>query len=89
MEDYLREVLDNFREEMTGRVETPAATHLFEVRRGEEQVFLDESFARAFHHSISQLLFTSTRCRKDIQTAVAFLTTRTKATDEDDWRKLR
>ena len=89
MEDYLRKVLDNFREEMTGRVETPAATHLFEVRRGEEQVFLDESFARSFHHSIAQLLFISTRCRKDIQTAVAFLTTRTKATDEDDWRKLR
>jgi hypothetical protein len=31
----------------------------------------------------------STRVRRDIQTAVAFLTTRVKNPDEDDWGKLK
>jgi hypothetical protein len=31
----------------------------------------------------------STRVRRDIQTAVAFLTTRVKKPDEDDWGKLK
>ena len=35
-----------------------------------------------------QLLFACTRCRKYIQTAVAFLTTRVQEPDEDDWKKL-
>ena len=38
---------------------------------------------------MAQLLFTGIRCRKDAQTAIAFLTTRVRNTDEDDWKKLR
>ncbi len=37
---------------------------------------------------MAQLLFVTMRCRRDIQTAVAFLTTRVKDPDEDDWVKL-
>ena len=40
-----------------------------------------------FHHTAAQLLFLSCT-RHDIQTAVAFLTTRVKAPDKDDWGKL-
>ena len=36
-----------------------------------------------------QLLFLATRARRNIQTAVAFLTTRVKRPDKDDWGKLR
>jgi len=42
-----------------------------------------------FHHTVAQLLFMATRARRDIQTAVAFLTTRVKNPDEDDWGKLK
>jgi hypothetical protein len=38
---------------------------------------------------VAQLLFASARSRKDIQTAVSFLTTRVKQPDEDDWGKLK
>ena len=38
---------------------------------------------------MAQLLFMATRARRDIQTAVAFLTTRVKAPDKDDWGKLK
>ena len=54
MEGYLREFLDELPGEITGRVKTPAPTHLFEVRSGEEQVMLNEPPARAFHHSVAQ-----------------------------------
>ena len=42
MEGYLREVLEDFPEEITGRVETPAVTHLFEVQSSKKQVLLYE-----------------------------------------------
>ncbi len=38
---------------------------------------------------MAQLLFMETRARRDIETAVAFLTTRVKTPDEDDWGKLK
>ena len=51
--------------------------------------FIDKTRAQAFHHAVSQLLFTVIRCRKDAQTAIAFLMTRMRKPDEDDWEKLR
>ena len=45
--------------------------------------------AQEFHHITAQLLFLSARARRDIQVAVAFLTTRVKKPDTDDWGKLR
>ena len=38
---------------------------------------------------MAQLLFLACRGRRDIQTAVSFLTTRVRAPDEDDWGKVR
>ena len=62
MEGYLKEVLDNFPEEIPGRVEMPAATHLFEFRNGKEQTIMDKPRGQVFNYSVAQLLFTSTRC---------------------------
>jgi hypothetical protein len=52
-------------------------------------VLLDEDNSELFHHFTAKLLFLSKRARPDIQTTVAFLTTRVKAPDEDDYKKLR
>jgi hypothetical protein len=38
---------------------------------------------------VAQLIFASARARKDIQSGVAFLTTRVRNPDEDDWSKLK
>ena len=38
---------------------------------------------------MEKLLFTGIRFRKDAQTSIAFLTTRSRKPDEDDWKKLR
>ena len=88
MISYLRGVLEDFPEEINGEARTPVADHLFQVRPDEERRQLCKRKAKAFHHAMAQLLFACSRARKDIQTAVAFLTTRVKAPDEDDWSKL-
>ena len=59
LEGCLREVLKDFLEEKILRAKTPAATHLFEIWSGEEQILLDEKQDRAFCHSVAHLLFTS------------------------------
>jgi hypothetical protein len=84
---YIGTVLKDFPAAITSTSPSPAADHLFKVRDQSEARLLPESQAVAFHHTVAQLLFMS-KCRRDIQLAVAFLTTRVKSPDEDDWGKL-
>lgn len=89
MDAYVAKVIKEFPEEITGVSPSPAADHLYQVRDPAQSKLLDEDRAVAFHHTVAQLLFASTRARRDIQVAVAFLTTRVKSPDEDDWGKLK
>ena len=74
---------------ITGKAATPAADHLFSIRDADEAKYLLEEKAVAFHHTTAQLLFLSSRARRDIQTAVSLLTTRVKKPDKDDWGNLK
>jgi hypothetical protein len=85
---YIKKIFTAFPEKITGVSSTPAADHLFTVRTPTDAKLLPEEQARAFHHTVAQLLFLS-RVRRDIQTTIAFLTTRVKHPDEDDWGKLK
>jgi hypothetical protein len=49
---------------------------------------LDKHDAEKFHTLTAKLLFLSKRARPDLQQEVGFLTTRVKAPDTDDWKKL-
>ena len=89
MEEYRRGVLDDFPEEITETPETPATSNLFNVREDSEKELLNETRAHAFHHKVAQLIFTGIRYRKDAQTLIAFLTTRVRNPDENEWKKLR
>jgi hypothetical protein len=86
---YLQDVIEDFPEVITGRAATPAADHLFNIRDKKEARVLEEEWALTFHCTVAQLLFMLTRARQDIQTAVAFLTTRVKSPDEGNWGKLK
>jgi hypothetical protein len=86
MWDYLRKVIKEFPEEITGVCATPADDHLFKVRDDGKK--LNEEQVGAFHHTVYQLLFAANQAWQDIQTAVSFLTTCVKDPDEDDWKKL-
>jgi hypothetical protein len=61
--------------------------HLFEV--DPNAAAIDKEKAELFHHYTAKLLFLCKRARPDIQTAVAFLTTRVKGPDVDDYKELQ
>jgi hypothetical protein len=90
---YIDKVFTDFPEVIKKSSSTPAADHLFSIRDPEETEklgkWLNEEQAQHFHHAVVQLLFLSVRARRDIQTAVSFLTTRVRKPDEDDWGKLK
>jgi hypothetical protein len=87
MLQYIRNMLEEMPEEWTGEAATPTANHLFEVNPEAKQ--LDEENAQTFHRIVAKLLFLCKRARPDIQTGVAFLGTRVKSPDVDDWKKLK
>ena len=78
-----------FPEEILGFQATPAADHLFDIRDPQDARPLPEEQAHAFHHMAAKLLFLSACAHCDIQPVTAFLTTRIKAPDEDDWGKVK
>ena len=89
MVKYIEEILEDFPEEITKSARTPHTDNLFKIRDPSEAEYLDDNMANMFHHAVAQLLFLSCRARRDIQTAVAFLTTRAKKPDMDDWGKVK
>ncbi len=85
---YIQKVINAFLEKITGVQSTPAGDCLFQVCPPTEATVLPEKQANTFHHTTAQLLFLS-RIRRDIQMTVAFLTTRVKHPDNNDWGKLK
>jgi hypothetical protein len=89
MVEYIKNIIANFPEEIVATPTSPAANHLFMVWSESEAKPLPEEQAMAFHHATMQILFLSARARQDIQPATAFLMTRVKSPDEDDWGKVK
>ena len=87
MLDYVDNMLRGAPADMAGESATPAGNHLFQVN--EEGTKLDEEKAQVYHHIVAKALFLCKRARPDLQTAVAFLCTRVKQPDTDDYKKLR
>jgi hypothetical protein len=87
MKQYIESMLDELPSDMDGEAGTAAANHLFEVNM-KNPIKLGEEKAEMFHHNTAKLLFLCKRARPDIQTSIAFLCTRVKSPDEDDYKKL-
>ena len=88
MLDYVENMLKDLPLDMEGEAATPAADHLFEVN-AEDSGSLEEPTARLCHHVVAKSLFLCKRARPDLQTAVAFLSTRVKEPGWDDYKKLK
>ena len=88
MFDYLESVLNECPDDkqFLNLACTPATDTLFHLRG--EAPSLDDVTAELFFRLVARLLYVSKRARPDLQLAVAFLCTRVKAPDIDDWRKL-
>ena len=87
MIDYLENMLEDLPADMRGVATTPAANYLFDVNT-KNPIYLDEEKSGLFHHVVAKTLFLCKRARPDVQTAVAFLCTRVRAPDQDDYKKL-
>ena len=69
------------------RFESPALEILLTVNEDCEK--LPEDMAADFYTIVAKTLYVTKRARRDTWLAVAFLTTRVRAPDRDDWEKLR
>ena len=87
MEHYIDMMLQDAPEEMKGIATTPAASHLFKVNEKDPQ-YLGTEKKKVFVHLVMQGLYLSQRGRPDIRTAIAFLCSRLRNPDEDDYKKL-
>ncbi len=65
-----------------------APDDLFVVDKNAEKLSEEEG-STAFHNLVAKTLYISRHARPDVSTAIAFLTTRVRAPDANDWRKLR
>ena len=86
---YIDMIFKGFSEEIGTPVADPAAKWIFQGGKDGDVECLSDVKAQEFHSVVAQLLFLCNRARQDIQVAVAFLTTRVKKPDVDDWGKLR
>jgi hypothetical protein len=86
MLDYVDKMLADLPAEMDGEAPSTAANHLLTVN--DDQTKVDENKAQSFDTYVAKTLFLCKRARPDIQTAVAFLSTRVNSCNEDDDKKL-
>jgi hypothetical protein len=92
MLDYIDEILAAFDATNTtkgtgaGVKSSAAPDNLFKVDPKCEK--LDAPMAQIFVHLVAKTLYTTKRARPDTSTAIAFLTTRVREPDQDDWKKL-
>ena len=89
MFDYVNEILtafDKAEPKGAGTKSSAAPEKLFTVDKNYEK--LQPNKAVEFHNLVAKTLYATKRARPDTCTAIAFLTTRVRAPDKDDWTKL-
>ena len=67
---------------------TPSVERIFKVREDADRKLLGKDWDTEFHHSVAQILFTTTQVSKYIQIYVEDITTRVRIPNKDYWRKL-
>ena len=89
MLDYIQEIIDAFDKadpKGAGTKTSAAPKNLFKVDEDSEK--LEPKKAKQFHNLVAKTLYATKRARLDTCTAVAFLMTRVRESDVDDWKKL-
>ena len=86
MSDYIQVILQDAPANLRGTSTVPATKHLFNTRSDVPKLNSQEQ--ELFHHLTMQLMYLSQRGRRDIRTAVVFLSSRVSSPDQDDYLKL-
>jgi len=86
MYEYIEKLLEELHADMQCLATTPTSSYLFNTDQGCNEI--REEWGQLFHHLVAKLLYVSKRTKQDIQTEVAFLCTRVKDVDTNDYKKL-
>lgn len=86
MRDYILEAIEDFGEDVSKVVSSPAARWLFTVNKKARK--LSGKRLEKFCSIVAKLLWIILRGRPDCAPAISFLCTRVKSPDIDDWKKL-
>ena len=88
MAKYVDEMIESFPspKDLRRDAVSPASEHLYLINDATAKI--DSERADIFHTIVAKGLFLTKRARPDIMTAIAFLSTRVREPDEDDWKKL-
>jgi hypothetical protein len=89
MFDYIDEILaafDKAEPNCAGTKSSAAPSNLFTVNEDCEKISGEK--AVEFHNLVAKTLYATKRARPDTCTAIAFLTTRVREPDKDDWKKM-
>ena len=85
MKDYIRDMVKEFPEELSGKPASMATATLFDVQPSKK---LAREQAQIFHTFVAKMLFLMKRGRPDAGTAISYLCTRVQEPTKDDWDKL-
>jgi hypothetical protein len=86
MTDYVKGMIADFPEELSGKTKAPWNENLFKVDPMSKM--LDASQAKLFHTFVMKGMFLCKHGRQDIQPAIVFMATRVTQPNEGDWKKL-
>ena len=86
MGQYIDEAVEEFTEDVSTPVSSPASDHILKTRKGK---LLPEDQALLFHCLLSELLFVSNHARPDIQSTIYFLSTHVHDPNKYNWKNIR
>ena len=86
MSFYIKKMIEEFPEKLTGKVKCPWNKNLFKV--DEKSSKLPQEKIKIFHTFVMKGMFLCKRARQDVLPGIIFLTTRVKDPNQEDWIKL-
>ena len=86
MTDYVKGMIADFPEELSGKTKAPWNENLFKVDPTSK--LPNDKQAKLFHTFVMKGMFLCKRGHQDIQPAIAFMATRVTEPNEGDWKKL-
>ncbi len=89
MMEYIKNIIKDFPEEITGTKMSPAVDRMFTVRDPSLAKMLPEEQAMVFYCATARIMILSARAWWDIQSTTTFLTMRVRLPDEDGWDKVK
>lgn len=85
-EEHVKDMLESFQGELSGKALTPAANDLFLIGAGR---LLGEKRKEMFHTVVAKGIFIGKQSRPDIMPTVSVLSSRVRCPSHDDYKKLR